>query len=138
VNSRQPKAQHRLDPLAAQTENEMKSPCSCNLVVSSVSVGEIVVADAALGDVLAVAGGAARPRWMDRAACRGRPGRWWFTASTRRRAIRICQRCPVRDECLAYAIDYDEQYGVWGGLTAGERCAPRHGRFIGNGWSRTA
>ena len=75
---------------------------------------------------------------MDRAACRSHPGRWWFTASTRRRAIRICGRCPVRDECLAHALDYDERHGVWGGLTADERRALRHGRFIGNGQSRTA
>jgi WhiB family redox-sensing transcriptional regulator len=75
---------------------------------------------------------------MNRAACRGRPGWWWFSASTRRRAIRICGRCPVRDECLAYALDHDEQYGVWGGLTAEERRPLRHRRSIGDGRSRTA
>jgi len=75
---------------------------------------------------------------MNRAACRGRSGWWWFTASTRRRAIRICGRCPVRDECLTYALDGDEKNGVWGGLTAQERRALRHRRSVGDGQSRTA
>jgi WhiB family redox-sensing transcriptional regulator len=89
--------------------------------------------DDARSDLLAVAGRAARPRWMNRAACRSHLGRWWFTASTRRRAIRICGHCPVRDDCLAYALNGDEQYGVWGGLTAEERRALRHGRSSGGG-----
>jgi hypothetical protein len=101
-------------------------------------VGAIDGLDETRREELVVAGRAARPRSMNRAACRDRPGRWWFTASTRRRAIQICQRCPVRVECLAYAIDSDEQYGVWGGLTVDERRALRHGRFIGNSQSRTA
>lgn len=32
-------------------------------------------------------------------------------------AVIICTGCPVRDACLAYAIDHEE-YGVWGGVTA--------------------
>lgn len=40
-----------------------------------------------------------------------------------RRAIakRICFRCPVRVRCLADALSRDEQEGIWGGLTTGER-----------------
>ena len=36
-------------------------------------------------------------------------------------ARQICARCPVRDECLAYALDADERYGIWGGLDPDER-----------------
>jgi WhiB family transcriptional regulator, redox-sensing transcriptional regulator len=38
-----------------------------------------------------------------------------------RNAKRICQRCPARRECLNYALEANEQYGIWGGLTAKER-----------------
>lgn len=34
--------------------------------------------------------------------------------------IAICNFCPVRDECLAYAIVHDE-WGIWGGTTKTER-----------------
>ena len=33
----------------------------------------------------------------------------------------VCSGCDVRAECLAYALDNDEQYGVWGGLSERER-----------------
>lgn len=34
---------------------------------------------------------------------------------------RICSACPVRDECLAYALATDERFGIWGGLSERER-----------------
>lgn len=33
----------------------------------------------------------------------------------------ICEGCPVREACLQYALDNDEQFGIWGGLTRRER-----------------
>ncbi len=33
----------------------------------------------------------------------------------------ICGSCPVRRECLAYAIAADEPFGIWGGLDPQER-----------------
>ncbi|WP_368866403.1 WhiB family transcriptional regulator [Rhodococcoides fascians] len=36
-------------------------------------------------------------------------------------AKRICEGCVVRDDCLNYALDAGEQFGVWGGLTSRER-----------------
>lgn len=35
----------------------------------------------------------------------------------------ICARCPVQVECLEYALENREQYGVWGGTTRDERKA---------------
>lgn len=29
--------------------------------------------------------------------------------------------CPVRDECLAYALEHNEKFGVWGGTSERER-----------------
>jgi len=36
-------------------------------------------------------------------------------------ARRICDRCPVRTECLAYALVAGEEFGIWGGLDPDER-----------------
>lgn len=33
----------------------------------------------------------------------------------------ICSRCEVVNECLQWALDRDERYGVYGGLSAKER-----------------
>jgi WhiB family redox-sensing transcriptional regulator len=37
------------------------------------------------------------------------------------RAKAICARCPVRDECLRWAIDNRQTYGIWGGLDESDR-----------------
>jgi WhiB family redox-sensing transcriptional regulator len=37
------------------------------------------------------------------------------------KAKAVCARCPVRDACLAYALDTDQWFGIWGGLTEDER-----------------
>lgn len=36
-------------------------------------------------------------------------------------AKKVCQRCPVSKQCLQWALDNDERYGVWGGLSERER-----------------
>jgi len=38
-----------------------------------------------------------------------------------RDAKRVCESCPVREECLKYAMDNDERFGIWGGLSERER-----------------
>ncbi len=61
-------------------------------------------------------------RWMDQAACRDKPARW-FTDPTgpddTRQALKTCARCPVRGTCLAVALNHpvDADVGVWGGTT---------------------
>lgn len=37
------------------------------------------------------------------------------------RAKAICAQCPVIDRCRQHALETREPYGVWGGMTAGER-----------------
>ncbi|MEV7732984.1 WhiB family transcriptional regulator [Streptomyces sp. NPDC088921] len=55
------------------------------------------------------------------AACRGADMKTFFPApgdlATVRRALTICDRCPVRIPCRRYALDNRERYGIWGGLT---------------------
>ncbi|WP_435813494.1 WhiB family transcriptional regulator [Streptomyces zhihengii] len=41
------------------------------------------------------------------------------------RAKAVCRRCPVRDQCLAWALTQEEVDGIWGGSTEGERRAMR-------------
>jgi WhiB family redox-sensing transcriptional regulator len=36
-------------------------------------------------------------------------------------AKRLCSGCPVKLECLQYALAAPERDGVWGGLSTGER-----------------
>jgi WhiB family redox-sensing transcriptional regulator len=49
-------------------------------------------------------------------------------------AKRICNGgggrppCPVRQECLEAALDRNDRYGIYGGLTDRERRALRHAR----------
>lgn len=38
-----------------------------------------------------------------------------------REAKRICEQCEVRAECLDYALQNDERFGIWGGLSERER-----------------
>lgn len=38
-----------------------------------------------------------------------------------RDAKRICTSCEVRDQCLQYALENDERFGIWGGLSERER-----------------
>jgi WhiB family redox-sensing transcriptional regulator len=36
-------------------------------------------------------------------------------------AKQLCGLCPLRLQCLEYAIDNNEKHGIWGGLTRYER-----------------
>lgn len=38
-----------------------------------------------------------------------------------RLALNVCARCRVVDECLDWAMTHNEDEGVWGGLTEGQR-----------------
>ncbi|MCU1437168.1 MAG: whiB [Naasia sp.] len=38
-----------------------------------------------------------------------------------REAKKICTSCEVRSQCLEYALQNDERFGIWGGLSERER-----------------
>jgi WhiB family redox-sensing transcriptional regulator len=38
-----------------------------------------------------------------------------------REAKAVCRVCPVREACLNYALDRQERFGIWGGLSERER-----------------
>jgi hypothetical protein len=33
----------------------------------------------------------------------------------------LCKTCPIVSECLTFALERNERFGVWGGLSAAER-----------------
>ncbi len=63
--------------------------------------------------------------WADLAKCRGMDPEVFFgrNLTEARTAIRTCDRCEVRQQCLDYAIEQQIDIGVWGGLTERQRRA---------------
>ena len=78
-----------------------------------------------------------RPDWSANAACHGKtdlfftdvgePGRRLNREQLRQvhahkaEAQALCAGCPVRTECLRYALENHERFDIWGGLTARQR-----------------
>lgn len=69
--------------------------------------------------------------WKREAACRDHPNAdIFFTEPSAgasrnvlldyRDALELCASCPVRDDCLDYALRLDLE-GIWGGLTTSAR-----------------
>lgn len=70
--------------------------------------------------------------WQDYANCRGADADLFFPergASTRK-AKSICAECEVKQQCLDYAIEMGEKFGIWGGLSERERRRVRRERAI--------
>ncbi len=61
--------------------------------------------------------------WQERGSCRGVDPELFFPASEDDAvpAKAICGECPVRLACLAFSIERNERFGIWGGLTERER-----------------
>ena len=65
-----------------------------------------------------------RWNWRNAARCRTANAEDLFVSGAAQREARsFCQVCPVRTECLAYALDQRIEFGVWGGTTERERRA---------------
>lgn len=64
-----------------------------------------------------------RVEWMDDASCAEVGTELFFpeVGEPADDAKRICKGCPVRLDCLTYAMDNNEQHGLWGGLTTNQR-----------------
>ncbi|MFF9813298.1 WhiB family transcriptional regulator [Streptomyces sp. NPDC014006] len=65
--------------------------------------------------------------WQEEALCAQTGGDFFFPepGSSVREAKQICALCPIRSACLDHALEHDERFGVWGGLSEKERQALR-------------
>lgn len=71
------------------------------------------------------------PQWMNNASCAQVGGDIWHPEQGGRvapEAKRICASCPVREQCLEYALEMGDDYGVYAGTSAGERRKLRRAR----------
>lgn len=61
--------------------------------------------------------------WQKHGSCRGVDSDLFFPATEDEAAPAkaICSTCPVRNPCLAFALERNERFGVWGGMTEKER-----------------
>jgi len=74
------------------------------------------------------------------ALCLGHAPDLWFPVESDggADAVAICSACPVRIDCLGWAIDHNEREGIWGGVSARRRkrmrgAALAAGRAVGSG-----
>ena len=76
-------------------------------------------------------------RWQEDAACRGLRTTVFFLPAGARgptallheeEAKAVCRRCPVVEQCRHYALQTQEPYGVWGGLSPKGRAAQLHAK----------
>ena len=70
--------------------------------------------------------------WQARSNCMGVDPDLFFPergASTRE-AKEVCRGCVVREDCLEYALDNGEKFGIWGGMSERERRRLRRARAI--------
>ncbi|WP_369375683.1 WhiB family transcriptional regulator [Promicromonospora sp. Populi] len=61
--------------------------------------------------------------WQERALCAQTDPEAFFPekGGSTREAKKVCSGCEVRAECLDYALENDERFGIWGGLSERER-----------------
>ncbi|WP_418276162.1 WhiB family transcriptional regulator [Isoptericola jiangsuensis] len=61
--------------------------------------------------------------WQERALCAQTDPEAFFPekGGSTREAKKVCTSCEVRAECLDYALENDERFGIWGGLSERER-----------------
>lgn len=61
--------------------------------------------------------------WQDDALCAETDPEAFFPekGGSTREAKRVCRSCTVRAECLEYALEHGERFGIFGGLSERER-----------------
>ncbi len=84
--------------------------------IDPVNLGIPGVRDSAIEDENALA-------WQSDALCAQTDPEAFFPekGGSTRDAKRICDTCDVRQQCLEYALENDERFGIWGGLSERER-----------------
>lgn len=72
--------------------------------------------------------------WLLSAKCKGLPPDFFYPTphdlGSLKQAKQFCSDCPVRIECLEYALANHEDYGVWGGESERSRKRIRQTRVV--------
>ncbi len=70
----------------------------------------------------------AEERWRDDAGCRGADASLFFPVGSTGAAVgeieaakAVCRTCPVQEPCLDFAIETNQETGIWGGTSEDER-----------------
>lgn len=73
------------------------------------------------------------PAWTEQALCAQTDPDSFFPdkGGSTRAALTTCAQCPVTLQCLEYALDNDERFGIWGGVTERKRHEMRKERRQG-------
>jgi WhiB family redox-sensing transcriptional regulator len=73
--------------------------------------------------------------WRHNAACLDEDPELFFPIGTTgpaveqaERAKAVCRTCPVKAQCLAWAVETRQDAGIWGGMTEDERRVLRRAR----------
>lgn len=79
--------------------------------------------------------------WQAQAACRDADPELFFPTSDDFTAVenpaqlsdaaKVCHGCPVRRECLTYAVDSGQRHGIWAGHTPAQLRSIRRSRRAG-------
>jgi WhiB family transcriptional regulator, redox-sensing transcriptional regulator len=74
--------------------------------------------------------------WAARGACRHSDPELFFPVATHGPALEqvlkakvVCRSCPVQGECLEFALETGQDFGVWGGASEAERRLMRRRRL---------
>ena len=66
--------------------------------------------------------------WRDRAGCRDSDPDLFFPVGSTGAAVEeiraakaVCGKCAVREQCLAFALETNQEAGIWGGTSEEER-----------------
>ncbi|ADG97109.1 transcription factor WhiB [Segniliparus rotundus DSM 44985] len=72
---------------------------------------------------LAIAEEEGAGQWQENALCAQTDPEVFFPekGGSTREAKRICLNCEVKNDCLEFALQNDERFGIWGGLSERER-----------------
>ena len=61
--------------------------------------------------------------WMAEGRCRMYPAAMFFPSDGVgvEKARKVCNGCPVQDQCLEHALEHRIEHGVWGGASERQR-----------------
>lgn len=90
-------------------------------MVAVTDMPPFTISDAVWADICARAD--ISPHWSEQALCTQTDPEAFFPEQgcSVRAAKQVCQACPVRAECLEWALTHNEDNGVWGGASRRER-----------------